>query len=113
MRAQFQQRQALTEQTVIDRKVLADNNIIRINKETRQKIKGAEKEWQGRTAKWVATAKRKVGESRLYGEEGSNCPPKRLQAIFSQAGFSRFVFSRNQFLDNVYIESSPSRGEPT
>jgi len=60
MRSQFQQREALTEQTVIDRKVLADNNIIRINKETRQKIKGAESEWQGRASKWLATARRKV-----------------------------------------------------
>ena len=60
MRSQFQQREALTEQTVIDRKVLADNNIIRINKETRQKIKGTESEWQGRASKWLATARRKV-----------------------------------------------------
>lgn len=60
MRSQFQQREALTEQTVVDRKVLADNNIIRINKETRQKIKGTESEWQGRASKWLATARRKV-----------------------------------------------------
>lgn len=60
MRSQFQQREALTEQTVVDRKVLADNNIIRINKETRQKIKGTESEWQGRASKWIATARRKV-----------------------------------------------------
>ena len=60
MWSQFQQREALTEQTVVDRKVLADNNIIRINKETRQKIKGTESEWQGRASKWLATARRKV-----------------------------------------------------
>lgn len=60
MRSQFQQREALTEQTVVDRKVLADGNIIRIKKETRQKIKGAESEWQGRASKWLATARRKV-----------------------------------------------------
>lgn len=62
MRSQFQQREALTEQTVVDRKVLADNNIIRINKETRQKIKGAESEWQGRASKWLAVARRKVSQ---------------------------------------------------
>ncbi|CAM9426180.1 unnamed protein product, partial [Ectocarpus fasciculatus] len=60
MRSQFEQREALTEQTVVDRKVLAGNNIIRINKETRQKIKGTETEWQGRASKWLATARRKV-----------------------------------------------------
>lgn len=60
MRSQFQQREALTEQTVVDRKVLADGNIIRIKKETRQKIKGTESEWQGRASKWLATARRKV-----------------------------------------------------
>lgn len=63
MRSQFEQREALTEQTVVDRKVLASNNIIRINKETRQKIKGTETEWQGRASKWLATARRKVGET--------------------------------------------------
>lgn len=45
---------------MVDRKVLADNNIIRVNKETRQKIKGVESEWQGRAVKWLATASRKV-----------------------------------------------------
>lgn len=73
MRAQFQQRQALTEQTVVDRKVLADNNIIRINKETRQKIKGAESEWQGQAAKWVATARRKVTTSQPSKGSFSSC----------------------------------------
>lgn len=60
MRSQFQQREALTEQTVVDRKVLADSNILRIKRETRQKIKGTESEWQGRASKWLATARRKV-----------------------------------------------------
>lgn len=60
MRLQFQQKQALTEQTLIDRKVLADNNIIRINKENSQKMKEIESGWQGQAAKWLAIATRKV-----------------------------------------------------
>lgn len=71
MRVQFQQRQALTEQTVVDRKVLADNNTIRINRETRQKIKGTEKEWQGRASKWLATATRKVRQGKVPGSGSS------------------------------------------
>lgn len=62
-RAHFRQTEALTEQTIVDRKVLADNNIIRINKEMRQKIKGAESEWQARAAKWLATARRKASKT--------------------------------------------------
>lgn len=88
MRSQFQQREALTEQTVIDRKVLADNNIIRINKETRQKIKGTESEWQGRASKWLATARRKVKTccaccGRFQELSGSRIPEVLLRGRWS------------------------------
>lgn len=93
MRSQFQQREALTEQTVVDRKVLADNNIIRINKETRRKIKGTESEWQGRASKWLATARRKVGLQHSYFVYG--LPEWLLFATLDSSFLLSRVFSLN------------------
>lgn len=74
-RTHFRQREALTEQTIVDRKVLADNNIIRIKKETRQKVKGAESEWQARATKWLATGRRKASKTIRVSRVG--CSPRK------------------------------------
>ncbi|CAM9801782.1 unnamed protein product [Chrysoparadoxa australica] len=59
-RAQFNQAEALTEQTITDRKVMADNSQRRIRRETEQHIRGVESNWQGRAKAWLTLAKRKI-----------------------------------------------------
>lgn len=59
-RSMYDQKERLKEQVIIDRKLMATDNIIRLKKETNDRTKAKEGEWQGKAAKWMATASRKV-----------------------------------------------------
>jgi len=59
-RAVFDRKEILMIQTVTDRRILAADNIQRIQRETMARIKGEETSWQSRAARWLGTATRKV-----------------------------------------------------
>jgi hypothetical protein len=59
-RIQFKQKEALAGQALVDRKVSADNAARRVKRETQQKIKAAEIDWQSHASKWMGPARRKV-----------------------------------------------------
>lgn len=59
-RSVYDQKERLKEQVIIDRKLLATDNILRLKKETTEKTRSKESEWQGKASRWMATASRKV-----------------------------------------------------
>ena len=56
----FDAKEKLKEQVIVDRKLMATDNILRLKKETSDKTKAKEADWQMRTSRWMATAIRKV-----------------------------------------------------
>lgn len=68
---------------IIDRKLMATDATLRLRKETNEKTKAKEADWQNRTAKWMAVAARKVRCAALLGHlmrwvavcagDGSSC----------------------------------------
>ena len=59
-RAVYDRKEQLAIQTVTDRRIMAADNVQRIQRETMAKIKGEETSWQQRAARWLAVARRKV-----------------------------------------------------
>jgi len=59
-RAIFDRKEQLMIQSITDRRIMAADNVQRIQRETIAKIKGDESSWQSRAAKWLGIAKRKV-----------------------------------------------------
>lgn len=55
-----QRKMEIEEQTIIDRRISAITNIRNIRKESRNKMKQEELDWQASAAQWLGTAKRKV-----------------------------------------------------
>lgn len=59
-RTYFDQSEKLKKQAIIDRRITAIQNIRRIRKTAMEKVRSDEADWQGRAARWLYQARRKV-----------------------------------------------------
>ncbi|KAG5180850.1 hypothetical protein JKP88DRAFT_263797 [Tribonema minus] len=99
-RTQFDQMEALSEQTIVDRKVAADSSYRRLRRETRQKTKAAEIDWQVRAAKWMAAARRKIEVKEREDAEEAAKNARRRYFVFAFSAM-RWLGSRSQRLESI------------
>ncbi|GMH75260.1 hypothetical protein TL16_g06700 [Triparma laevis f. inornata] len=59
-RAVYDRKEQLAVQSITDRRIMAADNVQRIQRETMSKIKSEESSWQQRAARWLGVARRKV-----------------------------------------------------
>jgi hypothetical protein len=59
------------------RRAMASENVSRIRQEVAGKVRASEAEWQGRTGKWLAQARRKVLVKKKEDEEARGGKRKR------------------------------------
>mmetsp|Transcript_751 Transcript_751/g.1598 ORF Transcript_751/g.1598 Transcript_751/m.1598 type:complete len:1761 (+) Transcript_751:28-5310(+) len=59
-RAVYDRKEQLAVQTITDRRIMAADNVQRIQRETMAKIKSEESNWQSRASRWLGVARRKV-----------------------------------------------------
>lgn len=59
-RTQFNQTEALSEQSIVDRKIARDAAVRRLRRDTSLRVRAAEIDWQGRAQRWLTVARKKM-----------------------------------------------------
>merc|ERR1711871_1880312 len=76
-RAVFDRKETLAIQTVTDRRIMAADNVQRIQRDTLAKIRNEETSWQQRAARWTGVARRKVDLKEVEDAEQQTAKRRR------------------------------------